>query len=165
MRINSKKLPLDTRTHHPIFLKTRAFLLSRMTGSSICHCTGIAALSRLRQGENNLQEAACSFDMCSGQISHQSLTSPANAASQRGSNCNISSRASQPCPPLYASVHTTTRKEKRIWLPTSITRPLPPRVGPLQGRDSSQSVISHSRQQTLQAVTASRHSGRLVSCI
>lgn len=98
VRINSKKLPLDTITHHPIFLKMRSFLLSRLTGSSICHFTRRAALSWLRQGENNLQEEACSFGMCSGQISHQSLASPANAVSQFISNCNILSRVSQPWP-------------------------------------------------------------------
>lgn len=99
-RINSKKLPLDTRTHHPIFLKMRAFLPSHMTGSSICHFTRIAAVSWLRQGENNLQEEACSFDMRSGQISHQSLTSPANAFSGCRSNYNTSFCASQPHMPL-----------------------------------------------------------------
>lgn len=98
VRINSKKLPLDTRMHHPIFLKMRAFLLSCLTGSSICHFTRRAALSWLRQGENNLQEEACSFGMCSGQISHQSLASPANAVSQFISNCNTLSHVSQPWP-------------------------------------------------------------------
>lgn len=109
VRINSKRLPLDTRTHRPIFLKIRTFLLSCMTGSSICHFTRIAALSWLRQRENNLEEGTCSFDMCWGQISHQSLTSPANAVSQFGSNCNTLSRTSQPWLVQFAFVHTMTK--------------------------------------------------------
>lgn len=125
VRINSKKLPLDTRTYHPIFLKMRVFLPNHITGNGICHFTRIAAISWLRQKENNLQEGACSFDTRSGQIRHQSLTFPASAFSGCCSNHNVLSCASWPCVPLpIAGCHWGENSQLPQWVC----------AGPLQGR-------------------------------
>lgn len=158
VRINSKKLPLDTRTYHPIFLKMRVFLPNHITGNGICHFTRIAAISWLRQRENNLQEGACSFDTRSGQIRHQSLTFPASAFSGCCSNHNVLSCASWPCVPLpIAGCH---------WGENSELPPTPMGLCRTFAREElSWSIISHSRQQTFQPVTASHHSSHLVSCI
>lgn len=156
--INSKKLPLDTRTYHPIFLKMRVFLPNHITGSSICHFTRIAGISLLRQGENNLQEGACSFDMCSGQIRHQSLTFPANALPGCCSNHNVLSCAAWPCVPLsIAGCHCGLNPELPS-IPAGLCRTF-------VREKLSWSIIFHSRQQTFQPVTASHHSSHLVSCI